>query len=273
MSSWQSKLDRMRDLLRETGGCAVAYSGGVDSSVVLAAAREVLGDRCLAVIATSSTYARREYEAAIKWLECKGIPHAVIVSEELDIPEFSGNPPDRCYYCKRELFSRIIREARARGLGAVVDGTNADDVNDHRPGMRAAREIGVLSPLKEVGLTKQEIRDIARVTYRLPMADKPSMACLASRFPYGEAITRERLSQVERVECLLQDLGFSVCRARHHGNTLRIELGPSGYDLILRPDIRWKCVEYAKALGFAYVTLDLEGFRSGSMNEALEQAS
>jgi len=263
------KLARLRDILRRTDGCAVAYSGGVDSSLVLAVAREVLGDRCLAVIATSSTYARRECEAAIDWVRRQGVPHVAIESEELDVPGFRENPPDRCYHCKKELFTKVKERALAHGLRHVADGTNADDAGDYRPGMRAARELGVLSPLKEAGLTKDDIRAIAREAYRLPMADKPAMACMASRFPYGSAITRETLEQVERVEAFLAERGFAVCRARHHGWVLRLELGPREMALIQRPEVREACVALAKAQGFTYVTVDLEGYRTGSMNEAL----
>jgi len=263
------KLARLRDILRKTGGCAVAYSGGVDSSLVLAVARDVLGDRCLAVIATSSTYARRECEAAIAWVQQQGIPYVAIESEELDVPGFRDNPPDRCYYCKKELFTRVREQAAAHGLDHVADGTNADDVHDWRPGMRAAEELGVLSPLKEAGLTKDDIRSIAREAYRLPMADKPAMACMASRFPYGSTITREKLRQVEEVEALLAQQGFEVYRARHHGDILRLELGPGEMECIQRPEVREACVRLAKAQGFTYVTLDLEGYRTGSMNEPL----
>lgn len=266
-----SKLDTLRQVLRRTEGCAVAYSGGVDSSLVLAVAREVLGERCIAVVAVSATYPRREHEAAVGWLEENGAPYVTVISEELDIPGFAENPPDRCYYCKKALFAKVREQAIARGLGCVADGSNAEDLNDYRPGMRAAREAGVISPLRDVGLDKVEIRRIARDVYSLPMADKPSTACLASRFPYGSSITREKLAQVENFERFLQNLGFQVCRARHHADVLRIELGRGELDLILRPDVRWKCVEYAKAQGFAYVTLDLEGFRSGSMNETLDR--
>jgi uncharacterized protein len=273
MTSVQTaKLARLRDLLRRTGGCAVAYSGGVDSSLVLAVAGEVLGDRCLAVIATSSTYARRECEAAVEWVREQGIPYEAIESEELDVPGFRDNPPDRCYHCKKELFTKVREQARAHGLHHVADGTNADDARDYRPGMRAARELGVLTPLLDAGLTKDDIRVVAREAYQLPMADKPAMACMASRFPYHNAITPEKLRQVEAIEAFLTEQGFEVYRARHHGDILRLELGPGETDRILRPALREACVRLAKSLGFVYVTVDLEGYRTGSMNEPLARA-
>lgn len=273
MTSQQTdKLARLRAILRETGGCAVAYSGGVDSSLVLAVARDVLGERCLAVIATSSTYARVECQDAIAWVESQGIRHVAIDSEELDVPGFRDNPPDRCYHCKHELFTKVREQAEAHGLAAVADGSNADDAGDYRPGMRAATELGVLSPLKQAGLTKDDIRTLAREVYRLPVADKPAMACMASRFPYGSTITRGKLGQVEAVEDWLRGHGFAIFRARHHGDMLRLELGPDEMDLVERAVIRDALVACGKAQGFHYVTLDLEGYRTGSMNEPLRRA-
>ncbi len=263
------KLARLREILRSTQGCAIAYSGGVDSTLLLEVAYETLGERSLAVIATSATYPRREYEQAVEWVTNRGIPHRVIVSEELDIPEFADNPPDRCYYCKRELFSKIKKEAVACGLNYVADGTNLDDLGDFRPGMRAAGELGVISPLKDAGLAKKDIREISREVYNLPVADKPSMACMSSRFPYGANITLEKLKQVEDVESFLYEHGFRTYRARHHGDILRLELGPDEMRQMQRPELRSACVEFAKERGFIYVTLDLQGFRSGSMNETL----
>ncbi len=263
------KLNRLKRILAETEGCAIAFSGGVDSSLVLAVARDVLGNRCLAVIATSSTYPQRECDQAVEWVKSEDIPFVVISSEELDIPEFSKNPVDRCYYCKKELFEKIKKQAQDRGLNWVADGSNADDVGDYRPGMDAARELGVLSPLKDAGFTKEDIRTIAREVYHLPMTDKPSMACLASRFPYGSAITRDKLGQVEKIEQFLEQEGFRIYRARHHGDILRLELGPEEMSAVIKSDIRKRITMFAKEQGFLYVTLDIEGYRTGSLNEGL----
>jgi uncharacterized protein len=264
------KLEKLKLILRKTGGCVIAFSGGVDSSLLLTVAHEVLGERSLGVIATSSTYPKHEYESALEFVRERKIPLVSIVSEELDIPGFRENPKDRCYYCKKELFTKIKAIAEAHGLAFIADGNNADDVHDYRPGLRAAGELGVLSPLKEAGLRKVEIRELAK-RYGLPMAEKPAMACLASRFPYGTSITSEKLGQVERVENFLREKGFRVFRARHHGDILRLELDPTEIGTFVRPEIREECVRFIKAQGFIYVTLDLEGYRTGSMNETFKQ--
>lgn len=263
------KLDCLKKTLAATGGCAIAYSGGVDSTFLVAVAREVLGDRCLAVLAASSTYPKREFQSAVEWLEANSVPHVVIHSEELDIPGFSENPPDRCYFCKKELFGKVRAEAEKRGLNAVADGANADDAGDFRPGTAAARELGVISPLRDCGLGKQDIRTLSREVYHLPTADKPSMACMSSRFPYGSRITREKLSQVEAVEDFLFEKGFRTMRARHHGDLVRLELGEQEMLRIRDDALRAEIIAAAKRAGFIYVTLDLQGFRSGAMNEAL----
>jgi uncharacterized protein len=267
----REKLEKLKTLLESFGGCAVAYSGGVDSTLLLEVAHEVLGTRCLAVIATSSTYPRREYAEALQWVQAQSIPYVTLVSEELDIPGFSENPPDRCYYCKKELFSKILIEAKNFGASVVADGTNADDTGDFRPGMKAARELGVRSPLMECGLTKDDIRIISREVYHLPTADKQPMACMASRIPYGSSVTAEKLKQVEAVEDFLAGKGFKVFRARHHGDLLRLELGRDEMALLRREALASEIVAFAKHAGFVYVTMDLQGFRSGSMNEVLPQ--
>ena len=266
------KLDNLKKILGETEGCAIAFSGGVDSTLLVTVAYEVLGERCLAVLATSSTYPERECKRAIEWLETKKIPFVVIASEELDIPEFSKNPVNRCYHCKKELFEKVREQALKRGLESVADGSNADDKHDYRPGMTAARETRVLSPLAQAGLTKEDIRTLSRDVYHLSTADKPSMACLASRFPYGSTITREKLSQVEKIEAFLEERGFRIYRARHHGEIVRLELGEKEFESCMHPDLRKNITDFAKAQGFAYVALDLEGYRTGSMNEGLQEA-
>jgi pyridinium-3,5-biscarboxylic acid mononucleotide sulfurtransferase len=270
---YRKKLEGLKTLVASYNGLAVAFSGGVDSTLLLEVAHEVLGKKCLAVIATSSTYPKREYDAALKWVQDKGIRHMVIISEEIEIPGFSDNPPDRCYFCKKELFSRIELEVERLGIHTIADGANADDTNDFRPGIRAARELGVRSPLMECGLTKEDIRAISREVYRLPTADRQSMACMASRIPYGSPITHEKLGQIEAVESFLAEKGFRVYRARHHGDLLRIELGKDDMALLQQGDLVKEIVDVAKRSGFVYVTLDLQGFRSGSMNETLKPES
>lgn len=264
------KLEQLKGLIGSYGGLAVAFSGGVDSTLLMEVAHEVLGKKCLAVIATSSTYPKREYAAALAWVRERCIRHMVIVSEEIDIPGFADNPPDRCYFCKKELFSRIQREVERLGIHVIADGANFDDTGDFRPGIRAARELGVKSPLMECGLTKEDIRAISREVYGLPTADRQSMACMASRIPYGSPITHEKLGQIEAIEGFLADKGFKVYRARHHGNLLRLELGEEDREKLHTEGLAREIVEVARKNGFVYVTLDLQGFRSGSMNEVLQ---
>jgi uncharacterized protein len=263
----RSKRDRLVGLLRETDGCVIGFSGGVDSSFLYAVAVEVLGDRALAVTATSETYPRRELDEARALAAEIGGRHRVIVSEELDIPGFAENPKNRCYHCKSELFSKLRAIAREEGFSHVMDGSNVDDRGDYRPGRQAIRELGVRSPLEESGLSKNDIRELSR-EMNLPTWDKPAFACLSSRFPYGDRITREKLTRVGRAEEALRDLGLRVVRVRHHGDVARLELGPEEFTLAMN-GLRGEIVRRVKEAGYTYVALDLQGYRTGAMNEVL----
>lgn len=259
------KTNRLRTILADMDGCVIGFSGGVDSTLLFAVATDVLGNRALAVTATSQTYPERELNEARELAERIGGRHLVIVSEELDIPEFRDNPRNRCYFCKKELFGKLRAIADQEGLGHVLDGTNIDDAGDHRPGRTAAEELRVRSPLEEAGFTKQDIRDLSRAM-GLPTWDKPAFACLSSRFPYGTAITPERVGQVGLAEESLRGLGFRTLRVRYHGSVARIELGEQEFERAtgaLRDDV----VRLVKAAGFTYVALDLQGYRTGAMNE------
>jgi uncharacterized protein len=262
------KLLKLQQMLRDLKSCAIAYSGGLDSTFLIKIAYDTLGSNALAVTAASLTYPQRELEDAKRFAHMIGIPHVIIQSEELDIPEFSGNPPDRCYYCKKELFRKIQQIAQDHHLGVVLDGSNADDAFDYRPGVKACKELGVISPLKEVGLTKQEIRDLSS-TMHLESFGKPAFACLASRFPYGVKITKERLKTVESAEEFLFSLGIRQCRVRYHDHIARIEVALDDHQNILTH--AQKIIKRFKNLGFTYVTLDLEGYRTGSLNEVLKK--
>lgn len=263
----QAKSKRLQDILKEMGGCVIGYSGGVDSTLLFAVAAEVLGSRALAVTATSETYPERELFEASQLAERIGGRHRLVVSEELDIPEFKDNPPNRCYYCKLELFGKLREIADEEGLEYVLDGTNVDDAGDHRPGRVAADELRVRRPLEEAGFTKQDIRDLSR-EMGLSTWDKPAFACLSSRFPYGTAITPERVSQVGRAEESLRTLGFRILRVRYHGSVARIELGQQEFELATGA-LREQVVQMVKEAGFTYVALDLQGYRTGAMNEEL----
>ncbi|WP_025322400.1 ATP-dependent sacrificial sulfur transferase LarE [Deferrisoma camini] len=258
---------RLHAILQDMGGVVIGFSGGVDSSYLYAVAVEVLGERALGVTAVSETYPERERREAEALARALGGRHRRIVSEELDLPAFTRNPPDRCYHCKRELFGRLREVAREEGLPWVADGTNADDRSDHRPGRRAARELGVRSPLEEAGLTKDDIRELSR-RRGLPTWDKPAMACLSSRFPYGTPITRPEVARVGRAEEGLRGLGLRVLRVRHHGDVARIEVGPDEFPRVVG-DLRDEVVRIVKDAGYAYVALDLQGYRPGALNEVL----
>ncbi len=260
------KLQRLRRALRATGGCVVAYSGGVDSGLLLAVAREQLGDRAVAALDASPRFARRETDLARDWLRRSGAPH-VVLRTAVRHPRFAANAADRCYHCKRALFRGLLALAARRGLGRVVEGSNRDDRAQVRPGRRAGAELGVLRPLDQAGLTKAEVRVLARRCYHLPMAGKPSQSCLATRLPPGSRLTPGRLRRVERMEDRLHALGFRIFRARLRPGEFRLELGPGEEERLLRPRIRRACLAAARDLGVARVTLDLQGFSTGGAPE------
>lgn len=267
-SCLEDKLAQLRSILSDLGGALVAFSGGVDSTFLLAVAAEVLRDKVVAVTARSPTYPQTEYERACELAGSLAVEHLSIYTDELADREFCANSPDRCYHCKRELFGKLRELADRRGLAYVLDASNLDDCSDYRPGRKAAEELGVRSPLIEAGLTKQDVRDLSK-SMGLPTWDKPAMACLASRFPYGEEITAQKLTRVGQAEAFLRDLGFRHLRVRSHGDLARIEVDEGSIQRLADPEVRGKIVEAFKNLGFVYVTADLEGYRTGSMNEVL----
>ncbi len=269
MDPIHEKKQKLENYLRELGSLAVAFSSGVDSTFLLKVAKDVLGDKAIAVTAKSCSFPGRELDEATAFCEKEGIRQIVIESEELDIDGFRQNPKNRCYICKRELFTKIIRTAQENGIEYVAEGSNMDDNGDYRPGLIAVAELGVKSPLRYAELTKEEIRELSK-EMGLPTWDKPSFACLASRFVYGETISEEKLHMVDQAEQLLLDLGFRQVRVRIHGNIARIEVLPEEIGKLTEEPIRTKVYTTLKALGFAYVTMDLSGYRTGSMNETLD---
>lgn len=264
---YMTKLDNLKNYLRGLNSAAVAFSGGVDSTFLLKIAHEVLGDKILALTAASEFVPQRELDAAKKFCADNNIRQIIFAADVLNIGDVKENPPDRCYLCKHALFENFLRLAGENNCAAVIEGSNVDDAGDYRPGMRALAELKIKSPLREVGLSKAEIREISRAM-NLPTADKPSMACLASRFVYGEELTAEKLSRVEAAEDFLLDVGFNQLRVRVHGNLARIEILPADFPKFM--ELRGQIIDKFKSLGFAYVTLDLQGYRVGSMNETLK---
>jgi uncharacterized protein len=262
------KAGRLREILCGYQSVLIAFSGGVDSAYLAIAAAGALGDRALAVTADSPSYPDTHRQLALTIARDFGFTHEVIHTAELDRPEYRANPANRCYYCKDELYGRLAAIARERGMAVVVDGNNADDRGDYRPGRQAAREHGVKSPLDEAELTKDDIRELARAA-GLASWDEPASACLSSRIPYGHEVTDERLRQIERAESVLRDLGFRIFRVRHHDDTARLEIAKAEMARALDPDVNARLVSALKALGYQYVSLDLQGYRLGSLNEAL----
>jgi uncharacterized protein len=267
----EEKLARLKDILQDMGSVLVAYSGGVDSTFLAVTAHEVLGKNSLAVFAASPVAPPMEKEEAGDLAHNVGLRFKIIESNEMSNPDFVANPPERCYYCKRELYSELKPIAKAEGLKWIADGTNADDLHDFRPGRKASAEAGIRSPLLEAGLTKTEIRQLSHAK-SLPTWDRPASPCMASRIPYGIPVTAETLNKIARGEQYLHSLGLRQLRLRHHGDIARIELDPEDMAKIITPEIRQDIVTHLKALGYKYVALDLTGYRIGSLNEVLNLA-
>jgi uncharacterized protein len=263
------KLEKLRGILRDMEKVVVAYSGGVDSAFLLKVAADTLGtDHVMAILAISPTYPSREYNRALETASSIGTKVEIIHTKEADDPRFKNNPVDRCYFCKHELFTRIAEYIAVGDFKNMVDGSNMDDLSDHRPGKKALREKDIRSPLQEAGLSKAEIRELSR-QLGLPTWDKDALACLSSRFPYGENIDLKKLQMVDAAENFLSDLGFKNIRARHEKDSIRIEVSPSQIKLFTDDILRMKVLTKMKELGYHYVSLDLEGYRQGSLNEAL----
>jgi uncharacterized protein len=258
----------LRDLLVRLDAAIVAFSGGADSAYLAYVAHDQLGERALCITADSPSYPQRHRDLALGLVTRLGLRHEFIRTHEMDRAEYRANPANRCYFCKQELYGELSRIGRARGITVILDGNNADDRGDYRPGRQAAREFGVRSPLDEADLTKDEIRRLSRAA-GLPTWDEPASACLSSRIPYLSEVTGEKLRVIEGAEIVLHDLGFRVCRVRHHGDTARLEIDAADMPRALEEDVRQTIVRELRAIGFRYVTLDLQGYRTGSLNEVL----
>jgi uncharacterized protein len=264
----EEKEQHLRALLRSYDSLIVAFSGGADSAYLAYVANSELGDRALAVTGDSGSYPTFQRRLADRLTSQFGINHEILFTKEFEDPNYTSNPPNRCYYCKSELYAKLDDLRRRRGFAIICDGSNADDIGDYRPGRQAARETGVRSPLEECRLTKAEIRELSRRA-GLPTWNEPASACLSSRVPYGEVVTIEKLSMVDRAEIALKQMGFRQVRVRHHGDVARIEIAEEELARALSPEMAVRMSAALKALGFKYVALDLEGYRTGSLNEVL----
>lgn len=265
----QEKLERLKQYFSELGKVAIAYSSGVDSTFMLKVAHDVLGDYAVAVTVNAAVFPKRESQEAVTFCKAEGIRHFVVPFQPLEVEGFVKNPPERCYICKKAIFREIVDTANAQGIYYVAEGSNMDDLGDYRPGLKAVYEMGILSPLREIGLTKAEIRVLSK-NLGLATWEKPSYACLASRFVYGEKITEEKLLMVDKAEQQLFDMGFHQMRVRMHGQMARIEVPVEAFSLLMEEENRVKILERLKQIGFTYVTMDLAGYRTGSMNETLK---